>query len=121
MEDQKEGKEKKRKNDSTSSKIDWSGSSNRWIGRGRSRDWNRIRSVDYWIVTKPIIGSEKIPIHDYGIRIDGSNCVVRIDDGILDFVHFLIERKGRKVEPSGAKRKRSKDERKERAECSAVR
>jgi len=70
-EDRKDSsKRKKEKNDSTSSKIDWSGSSNRWIGRSRSRDWNRIRSIDYWIVTKPIIGSEKIPIHDYGIRID---------------------------------------------------
>lgn len=89
--------EKDREDDSTSSKIDWSRSSNRRVGRSRSRNWNRIRGIHYRNVTKPIIGSKNVPIHDYGVRVDGSDCVVRIDDGVLDFVYVLIEREEAEV------------------------
>jgi hypothetical protein len=99
-------KKEKEEDDSTSSKIDWSRSRNRRFGRSRSRNWNRIRSIHYRNVTKPIIGSEKIPILYYGVRIDRSDCFVRIDDGVLDFVYILIELTKRELE----KREMAQDE-----------
>lgn len=82
--------QRKKEDDSTSSKIDRSRSSNSRFGRSRSRNWNSIRSIHYRNVTKPFIGSEIVPIYHYGICIDRSDCLVRIDDGILDFVYILI-------------------------------
>jgi hypothetical protein len=95
--DARRGKHRER-DDSTSCKIDWSRSRNRRVGRSRSGNWDGIRGVHHWNVTKPIIGSQIVPIHDYGIRLDGSDCLVRVDDGILDFVYLL---RGRKNEGKG--------------------
>jgi hypothetical protein len=83
----------KSKNDSTSSKIDRGRSRNSRFGRSRSWNWNSVRSIHYRNVTKPFIGSKIVPIYDYGIRFDRSDCIVRIDDGVLDFVYILIKKK----------------------------
>jgi hypothetical protein len=93
------GKHRKR-DDSTSCKIDWSRSRNRRVGRSRSGNWNGIRSIHHWNVTKPIVGGEVVPIHDYGICFDRSDCLVRVDDGLLDFVYLL-----RRISGNGEKEK----------------
>jgi hypothetical protein len=82
-------KERQPDDDFASSEIDWSRSGHDWIGGSRSGNWNGVWSLHHWNVAEPVKGSQDVPICHYGICVDGSDCVVRIDDGVFDFVYVL--------------------------------
>lgn len=90
--DKRVKKEIKINNDRTSSKVDWSRSSDNRSGRIRSRDWNRIWFIHYGSFTKPIIGNQVVPILYYGICAIRSNGTICLDDGVYDPVHLLVRR-----------------------------
>lgn len=82
-------KKRQNKNDSTSSEIGWSGSGDGGKGRSGSWNWDGVWGVHHWDVAEPIARTENVPILYYGVCIDGSDCIVCVDDGLFDLVHVL--------------------------------
>ena len=58
--------------------------------RSRSWDWNCVWIIDQFSGSKPVTYKTIIWICNFRIRINRSNCIVRINDGILNSLCFLI-------------------------------